>query len=291
MDDRSQQQNAGVNGTRRRRPARPESMQLVERDGAVVRWIYDVHLATRQHVQEGFFSEGGRSRCQRRLTLLYRNRYLDKLPDQPVNAPDIYYLSRRATNGLRLLRTQSPEEPIRPYRVRSGLVQHTLDLASCRLALERACAAVGYTLSGWLTPRELNKRMSESGILPDGYLKIARPTLDGSRTAAFFVEVERSGKSALFLEEKIARYRDFYYGGGYERVFGTKALRVLVLIGSDYGLTPQRQITRYVSVCDRLGVTIFRFAPLATFLAEEPGYLLHTPIWQQPGEVQRRALF
>jgi hypothetical protein len=164
-------------------------------------------------------------------------------------------------------------------------------VTSCRLAFQRACTAVDYTFAEWLGPRELSKQMTHTGLLPDGYLRITRPTADGSKTAALFVEVERTGKSEPLLAEKIALYRDYYYGGSYERTFGSKALRVLVLVGNDYGLTPERQMSRYLSICNRLAVTIFRFVPLATFLAEKPDHLLGAPIWRQPGEENLRGLF
>lgn len=270
---------------------KPERVVLTPRDRELVRWVYVAKLATREQLQQIFFSTGGRSRCQHRLTLLYRHRFLDKLPGRLVNSPDVYYLSRRATKGLRLLRALHPEETVRPYTVHRQMVQHTLDIASCHIALQEACEASGYRLVTWLTEGKLARQMGNSGLMPDAYCQIERPTDDGSKRACFFLEVERSVKAERAQAEKFRRYGAFYYEGGYEAVFGTRALRVLVLVGSDYGIQPAGYIGKLAALATKLGTTMVRFAPLETFLTEEPEELFCAPIWRQPGSEVFGTLF
>lgn len=275
----------------RRAASRPERMVLTARDQQLVKWVYDAPLATREQLQRLFFTPAGRSLAQRRLTLLYRNRYLDKLPGRAVNALDVYRLSRRAFRGLRLLREMCPQEAIRPRPIAEAKVDHALDIASCKVALIISCQAAGFALPVWLREDELSERMQATGILPDAYFQIARPGPGRPTTASFFLEVERSGKSEKALEQKIRRYGDFYYGGKYETAFGTKALRVLVLFGSDYGMNPQRQIERCLMIARRLEVTMLRFATLDTFLSCPAARLLAEPIWHQPRDEVLSALF
>src|SRR5579871_3819722 len=233
-----------VRGAPRRVGPRAEPMRLTARDLAVVRWIYQAKLATREQIQALFFSVAGRSRCQRRLTLLYRNRFIDKVPNRPLTASDVYYISRRATKGLRLLRSLFPEQPVAPLRLHVQTVEHTLELASCRIAVTQACAAMGYRLHTWMDEAAVSRFMEGSGLRPDAYLRIERETAAGPRGASFFLEVERSGKEDRALEERYRRYGAFYYDGLFERRFGTAALRVLTLVGSDYGIRLERYLAK-----------------------------------------------
>ncbi len=274
-----------------RRAPRAEPMALTERDRAIVRWVFANRLATREQVQRLFFGPAARSRCQRRLTLLYRNRYLDRLPGRAVNAPDVYYLSRRSVPGLELLRALDPDAEVTPRRIRGPLVPHTLEVGDCRAALVQACASAGYSLTTWQDERVLATRMKDSGLLPDAYFQVARPAAQGATRAGFFLEVERSGKAASALAQRLGRYGRFYYGGQYEEAFGMRALRVLVLVGSDYGIHPRRQVARLAALSDAQGVTMCRFAPLEEFLAQDPTTLLSAPIWRRPGEEAACALF
>jgi len=166
-----------------------------------------------------------------------------------------------------------------------------LDIASCHIALLRACNASGYSLKGWLKEEELLEPMNDAGILPDAYFQIVRPTDDGPKTSGFFLELERSAKSRETLEERFKRLGDFYYGGRYEAIFGIKALRVLFIVGSDYGLNPEGQIKRLSAICEQLGVTFLRFAPLETISSYEAEQLLFSSIWRQPKEEKLVALF
>ncbi len=275
----------------RRQPPRAEPMLLMDRDQEVVRWIYETRVATREQIQRRFFSARGRSRAQRRLTLLQRNRFIAKVGTPPLSSPDVYTISRQATQGLRLLRTLLPEENIRPRRIHPRAIPHTLEIGNCRIAITQACEAKGYQLLEWLDEGDLAQRMPEAGCLPDAYFRIERPTPEGPKRASFFLEVERSGKADISQERRYQHYGEFYYGGEFERRFGTRALRVLVLIGADFGLKPQGQITKHLHLCRRLEVSFTRFAPLEAFLDLKPEFLLHARFWQQPLEEGTSSLF
>ena len=285
--DKEQISGKGASRSRRRR----QRMVLTKRDREIVRWVYEARLATRKQVHKLFFTEGGRSRCKRRLTLLYRNGYIDKLARKFVSAPDVYYISRRSSKGLRLLRSLAPEEPVEPQTVPSNTVQHTIEIGDCRVALSGACAAAGYTLSAWLGEKDLLSRMHGAGLLPDGYFQITRQVKGEPRMAGFFLEVERSGKSERTTSERFRRYGEFYYSGQYAQRFGTDALRVLFLVGDEYGIDPTRQIDRFKAMCARLQVTILRFAPLEYFISLDGHDPLFARIWHRPGADDASALF
>ncbi len=267
-------------------------MILTARDREIVVWVSEVGIATREHVQAMFFPAGSRSRCQYRLTLLFRYRYLDRLPRRSPNAPNVYYLSRRSINGLRLIRASGIEVLDLSRRPGGSRLQHTLLLVSCRVKVVKACADAGMSLMRWLNERELLGTMGSSGILPDVYFQLGRVAPGGEvKRSGFFLEVERSDKTDRALREKFRRFGDFYYGGGFEERFGLKALRVLMLVGSDYGIRPERRVERMAQLAEGSGVTFLRFAALERFLSTPSHEALTSPIWRRPEEAEPVGLF
>lgn len=270
---------------------RSKRIRLTERDREIVRWVQLVGVTTREQVQKLFFGHSGRSRCQERLTLLVRNKFLDRLAERNVNAPAVYCLSRRSLNGLRLLRCDGQTIGTKHQRTSPARLQHTLDIVSCRVQLIRGCADAGMSLLRWLDEEELMPMTVRAGIIPDAYFQVVRRTSGGEKRSAFFLEVERSGKSERALKEKLRRYGEFYYGGRFEQAFGTRALRVLFLVGENFGIRPGQQIQRLAELAQDLGVTFFRFAPLRSFIeASAPDVLLGS-IWVRPGASQLCSLF
>ena len=266
-------------------------MMLTARDQNIVRWINDVGVSTREQVQALFFGRGSRSRCQRRLTLLFSNWYLDKLPRRRATLPDVYYLSRRCTNGLRLLRAAG----LRPVKLRPPSpmrLPHLLDVISCRVQITRACAERGVQLIHWLDERDLIDLVASEELLPDAFFRLCRRTAKGEeKRSSFFLEVERSDKGERTLAEKFRRYGDFYYNGAFERRFGTRSLRVLVLLGSDYGIVPEKRVAKLAGLAEREGVTFLHFAPVTGFLTTHPRDVLTKAIWTRVAGSSPIALF
>ncbi len=279
-------------GRRARRGRRGSSVAaLTERDRQVVRWVHLAGLATREQVQKLLFTPGGRSRCQHRLTMLHRRRFLDKLPRRAMNMPDVYFVSRKSVNGLRLLRAAGESDPLSLRSLPAAKLEHSLDIVSCRVQILKACGAMGLALTTWLDEDELAGPMGKWGVVPDAYFQISRPTEVGEKRSGFFLEVERSGKRDRDVLEKFRRYHDYYYGGEFEREFGLKALRVLVLVGADYGLNAARRVLKFAELAARAEVPLMRFATLDGFLALQPHEALNAPIWRRPGSEDLVGLF
>lgn len=273
-------------------PAVKPSIRLVltERDCSIIRWIYEVRATTREQIQQVFFGPGGRSRCQHRLMLLVENRYVDRLPRRSASDPDVFYLSRRAYKGLRVLRASAQNEVV-PVRLSPLRVPHIVALAGCRAIMTAASRDASMNLDFWVDERYIAPLTEAYGLIPDGYFQIRRETPEGTKRAAFFIEVERSGKSKQALASKFSKYAQFYYQGHYERLFGTKALRTLFLVDSEYEFSVERQVEHYVRICEQVGATFFRFATLNSVMTHAAAELFSAHIWRQPRDNNRRSLF
>lgn len=277
-----------VRETKERSRARRRQFVPTERDRQIVRWVGETGVATREQVQRLLFSEGGRSRCQERLTLLVQHLYLDRLEGRRANGPDVYMLSRRCVNGHRLLRAEGLD--IRNQRIPEAKLQHALDIADCRVQFVRGAAASDASVVRWLNEDELSALTVRHGVLPDAYLQLLRTTPAGERRSSFFLEVERSGKAERLWREKFRRYGEFYYGGTFEQLFGSRALRVLVLVAGEFGARPGRIIERLADMAGELRVTFLRFAPLQDFVALGADAALTAPIWRRPGSAEVQGL-
>lgn len=178
-----------------------------------------------------------------------------------------------------------------PTRLAPLRVPHILAISSCRAAFTTACDPAGYHLDFWIDETAIAPYTETFGFIPDGYFQIRRSTNEGERRAAFFLEVERSGKSKRALTDRFVKYARFYYDGHYERLFGTKALRTLFLVASDYGMNPMQHIETCVRLCEKAGATFFRFAPLEDVTNLAAAEILHMSIWRQPGQDRLCSLF
>lgn len=274
-------------------PARIGRLILTERDREIVRFLYEADVATADHFRQLVFAGAHRSAVLRRLFLLHRYKFVDRLPRRSMSEPYVYVLSKRATNGLALLRALYPEVQIAPARVNAAKLHHSLDLTACRMALENACKVNGYLLTEWLRDDELLWPLEQFGIQPDGFCRIVRPTSEGPRTAGFFLEVERSSKPDRSITEKVNRYRRLYYEDrrAYAEQFGTNSCRVLFLVTADYGINPVRRIEKLAALCLRQGVTFFRFAQLSDLIGQPAHSVLSYPFWRLPGARECVALF
>src|SRR4051812_20329453 len=74
-------------------------IRLTERDVSIVELVFRCRALRADQIHTALFPPGSDSRSQRRLTLLVRNRYLDRLPRQLVNEPSIYLLTRSSVAG------------------------------------------------------------------------------------------------------------------------------------------------------------------------------------------------
>jgi hypothetical protein len=276
---------------KRKQHAREVRFMPTARDRSIVLLTSAVGIVTREHIQRLLFGPGGRTRCQERLALLVRHRYLDTFPRRSVNAPLVYHLSRRCVNGNRLLRATGRGHEVRSKRVPLARLQHTLDIVGCRIQVLRACEETRFSLISWLDEEELAGLMARDGIVPDAYFQLSRRTPDGERRSSFFLEVERSGKSERALIEKMRNYGKLYYGGRFQELFRTAALRVLVLVGSDYGIRPDQQVGRFATLAGELGVTFLRFARLDWFVDAPSGRVLLDRHWRKPQDEELAPLF
>jgi len=237
-------------------------MRLTNRDRQLIQLISECRLLTAKQIQLALFPLKHDSRCQLRLTLLKRHRYIDHLPNRLVNQPAVYLLSRKNRVSFDLLREYWDDDTIRSYMIAPGSVQHLLGINDVRVRVLRACQELGYQLVLWKRSEDLAELLQDDGLIPDAYFKVSRMVDGQPRTSAFFLELQRANKSKLVLKSKLDKYNTLYNSGRFQRIFETRALRVLFVFTSEYGVNIKHRIRSSIELAQEQNLALIRSTAL-----------------------------
>ncbi len=272
-----------------RRPRRTKRGSLTERELGVLLFIARVGCVDTKAIQDGFFGRWP-SPAQRALSRCFEGGYLNKLRGRAVNERDVYFISPSARRGYPIVEAALAAEGRRPAplppRVR---LEETLGLARLAARVLRACRESGLVFQEWRGERELRPVPALGQLLPDAYLRVARSAGPGAKTASFFIEWETSEKALGYWEEKFRHYVDLYDSGRYEAAFGTRSLRVLLVLAAERG--SGAKLRRLAGAAERTGATMVRLADWRELRAAPAADVLGAPLWMQPGREEPLALF
>ncbi len=229
--------------------------------------------------------------AKRRLAKLVRTRYLATLPRFP-NESAIYVLNQHSPAGIALMQDRWGEQTVRKQlRRRIESLPHTLAINDVRARIMRGCADAGFTLKTWQTATDMYPLLKGEQLIPDGFFQIERIVNSETKTANFFLEVEKMSRDFRVLREKLAKYGNLVYTGKFTRLFGIKALRLLVVFVQEEGEPVQKRIRNSVAEASRLGITIAHFTSLPAIKAVAPVDCLTVPLWQSPRADEPLSLF
>jgi hypothetical protein len=255
----------------------PVPMQVTARDEAIVRLVVELGFATKTQVADVLFGSTTSSNCQRRLTLLVRNGYLDKLPGRGASEPDVYRVTKRTTKGSLLI------GGVEARRRAKGQLEHVLAVNDLHCRMLRACGRRGWVVVEWRTQAELADWAKEGGFVPDAFCQVALRERDREGLSAMLLEVERSPRSTSSIEKKYRLIADFVRSGAYERRTGRRSLRVLVVVyGTDIG-QERAWARRLCGLAERAGLSFGWYAG-GSDLLQHPSELFAARVWLRPGK-------
>lgn len=265
-------------------------MRVTPRDtGQLLPTVANLGHCTVDQLCDSLATPGARSRLQRRLTLLYQHRWVDKIISGPTSK-DIYFIGPGAPRGVKLLRSMSSSaDPLRRIR-RVGQIEHVLLVNDLRCRIMRAARERRLQLVEWRDQAALARYSREVGVIPDGFF-VLRRELDGrAGTAAHFVEAERSPRSPATMLRKYRRLADFFTSGLYARTFGRQSLRVLVVTSALTVEAEEAWARRLSLLAENAGLAFGMFCSARRFMAVDADQLFRTEIWLRPGMAGRFTL-
>jgi hypothetical protein len=267
-------------------------MRLTDRDIKTIDLVFWGRVLQAEQLRIGAgYPLTSETSFRRRLDMLTDHRYVDILPRR-VAGTYIYVLTRRSTAGKQLMLLRWGEEAAkRQLSRRPESLDHLLAINDVRVRMSRACLDLGFTLTDWQSSGELAPRLQPYQLIPDGFWQIIRRVGDKAITSSFFLEVERLSRDLTVMRKKLIKYGELYYSGDFTKLFGSKALRLLVVFdeGSDYALA--QRIIKSVAEAAKLEVTIAHFATLPQMKALPPTACLTSPLWQTPRAAEPLSIF
>jgi hypothetical protein len=266
----------------------PPPMRLTERDQRIVEWVYLFRFLTREHIHLLEFKDKSIAACQKRLTFLYHNGYLDAvlkpIPSGYGSSKRVYCLSERGRGLIAHMYDSVDPKEIKWKKsyndVEGYFLEHILAINDVRVALTVATKEKCYTLE-W-TPEWDLKALKEKvedpeksgkyiAITPDSYFVIKTQ----GKKASFFLEADRATEANKRFKEKVRGYVEYVRTKKYQERYKTISLRVLVVTTTKERLKNLMNTTQSVN-----GASFFWFT---TFKEANPENILSKPIWLSTG--------
>jgi hypothetical protein len=208
---------------------KPDSIQLQERDIALLRCLFESRVMTSAQIGALFF-DGKREAAKKRLQKLKITGLLTERPRSGYE-PSTLFLTRKALTMLReqgMLAEYPALEPSaleKRSRVGNLTIRHELEVMDVKVAFHRAVAhierATVAEFSTWPAIYEFEAfRLGYNGkemmVKPDAFIRIHEREADGGLSEhTFFLEVDRSTETQDTLVAKAGCYLDYYKSGGF----------------------------------------------------------------------------
>jgi hypothetical protein len=247
---------------------------VTDRDVRILEDVAEFGLMTREQIRrrQRF---GSLTRVNTTLLRLVRAGYLSRRFQPTLTGwrRALYYIGPA---GLQLLgdRGEGAAADRRRLAEWSDLfVEHHILVNEVRLAFAD-CRYPDYACERWMTETALQRLRVP--VKPDGFVEYAVR----DRSFAAFLELDRGTESSRRWRQKTEAYLTFAGSGRYERIFGRRFFRVLVVVPTVQRLERlQREIGRYTH-------EIFWLATIPELLAQGP----LACIWSRPADRARHAL-
>jgi hypothetical protein len=169
-----------------------------------------------------------------------------------------------------------PGPALRTPGVRSRLAHvsplflaHQLGLVDIRIAFVHHTA-----VDRWWTDTEL--RAAKLGLLPDSYVEYRQ----GTHSYAAFIEYDRGTETQARIHDKVRAYADLAFSGRFERTFGRRYFRLLLIADTPGRLTTLSKTA--ATVTDK----VVRLGLLRDLITQGP----LASIWRRPGGLRLEPL-
>lgn len=242
-------------------------MSLQKRDIEILKAIYKYRFLATSHLKQLFF--GCLTRANSRLRKLWENEFLERHYLKPIvfhgSQEAIYSLGK---NGVEIMADIHglDSNTVSQSRIKSNILKplfigHLLDVNDF---------SINFTLLAdnhpelkielWLDDNDAQDEYKSSQygktiirkFRPDGYGRYWHK----DRLYSFFLELDRATESTTRFENKISSYIEYYDSGNYEKKFGVKLFRVLIVT------TSNKRISSLKKIADETGKGIFWFTTI-----------------------------
>lgn len=274
---------AGNRKSKWQRVKNPQRLIIQERDKDIIMAVYDYRFLTREQIQR-LFDFNCVSKANLRLRKLYDHNYLSRTftPSSRGSLKAIYFLGGE---GLKIITERLGRDPLevknnqkKVSRLKSLFLHHNLNLNEIRISFTKAIEKHPLMrIELWINDRDslLEYYLSNAGVKtkrifrPDGYFRFSYK----DKLYSFFVELDQSTESHKKFKDKVKSYLDFARSGYYQKIFGVRYFRCLIIAPTAQRLANLKKTVEEVT--DK----VFWF----TTLDKITGNDVLSPIWLRTG--------
>lgn len=149
----------------------------------------------------------------------------------------LYALSVRGAEQVGVS-VRGPRRRNNEVLVADYFISHQLSINQLYCALKYGALPRPISFERWISfPEPLAERVR---LIPDGYVELKTP----AGIMAAFLEVDLGHERGAVWKEKLKKYLEFAVSGNFERLFGPKQFRVLVVTNSERRLLSIRNVVR-----------------------------------------------
>lgn len=252
------------------------SLVLQERDKKIITLSFNYHFLTQDQIRVllGF---GCRTRANIRLRKLFDAGYLSRrfLPNFQGRLKILHFLGPK---GVEIISEKTGADPQKLKQKRKQLLKiknsslpHYLLINEFKLSFFLASKNnPEVSLKSWRTQKEIPLCLGEKKFYSDAYFTYSCR----DKLYSLFLEIDRSTESNKRFAEKVDNYLKYGFGGCYQRQFGFRFFRVLVVCRTEVRLSNLRKLIEQKT--DK----VFWLAVQRDILPEK----ILTKIWQRPAK-------
>jgi hypothetical protein len=261
----------------------PCNLVIQRRDEDIICALYDYRYLSREQIQK-LFQFTCTSKANIRLRRLYDHAYLSRsfLPTSRGSSKAIYFIG---TKGIQIISERLGIDPMEVKRdmktfsrVKDLFLDHQLALNEVRISFVQAISSDPYMrLDRWISDHDCAQKYYNSNpggeaknvIRPDSYFRF----WNKNRLFSYFVELDRATMSHKRFRAKVKAYLEFAQSGSYQKIFGVKYFRVLVIAPSE------QRMSNLIKTVEEVTDKIFWFTSVDSVI-KDGGF---GPIWYRAG--------
>ena len=221
---------------------RKKAFSLQPRDAGIIKNVFRWRFLTGRQTRSlsGFNSQ---KRTNDRLRALFNAGYLSRRLFISTFQKKLLYFT--GPKGTEFMAAETGTDPLEAGRkrtkatkTRDSFLSHFLAINDFRFSLEMAKRSdPRIEINAWKykPPLFINE---EPKIFPDAYLLIKQQ----EKFCHYFLEIDRSVESRKRIKKKIETYLDYGLDGGFERQYGSKYFRLLIVAKTPARLTTLSKI-------------------------------------------------
>jgi len=274
---------AGSRTSKRERSKNPSRIILQQRDKDIVSALYEYRFLSREQIQR-LFDFNCTTKANLRLRKLYDHYYVSRyfIPTSRGSSKAIYSLGKKAIDivteclGVDPQGVRSAQKEISEFK--ELFLNHQLNLNDIRITFSKSITDhPDMRLERWIADHQCKQEYTVTSpgpkknktFRPDGYFMFWHR----KQLYSYFIELDQSTMSHRRFLAKTSDYLEYARSGAYQRNFGVKYFRVLVVT-----LSAQRLLNLKKSV-EMQTKKIFWFSTLTKLLNDG----VFGPAWLRGG--------